>query len=62
LASLASLVVLVSIAVTKPVRVIGCEAAELDDYRLGLSPPVELATGPAAEMAIGLMKKIRAAG
>jgi hydrogenase maturation protease len=44
------------------VRVVGCEATELDDYRLGLSPPVELATGRAVEMAVRLLKKIRAAG
>jgi hydrogenase maturation protease len=43
------------------VRVVGCEAADVEDYQLGLSPSVELATGLAAEMAIGLMKEIRAA-
>jgi hypothetical protein len=39
------------------VRVIGCEVEEVDDYRLGLSPPVELATDRAADMAIGLIKE-----
>jgi hypothetical protein len=44
------------------VRIDGCEAADVDDYQLGLSPSVELATGRASEMAICLLKEIRAAG
>src|SRR6202040_1024838 len=42
------------------VRIVGCEAADVDDSRLGLSPPVELAPGRASEMAIHLLKEIRA--
>ncbi len=42
------------------VRVVGCEAEDVDEYRLGLSPSVELAIERAAEMAIGLIiKEIR---
>jgi hydrogenase maturation protease len=41
------------------IRVIGCEAGEVDDYRLGLSPSVELATGRAVEMTIDVIKEIR---
>ena len=44
------------------VRVVGCEAEEVDDYRVGLSPRVELAIGRAAEMAIDLIQEIRATG
>jgi hydrogenase maturation protease len=43
------------------VRIVGCEAGEVDDYRLGLSPSVELATGRAVEMTISLLEEIRAA-
>lgn len=43
------------------VRVVACEVGGIDDYRLGLSPSVERATGLAAAMAIAHIREIRAA-
>ena len=49
-------------ALPETIRIVGCEPQELEDLRIGLSPPVEAAVEKAAAMVLALIRQYQERG